>query len=726
MSNEIPVGDFRLYDNYIPQLKAGNWTIKLSQTLSAVNADPIASSQQFVVSAPQFSMDVTQIVNRFPPAGSTGLYGNSLPHLVLNDAMLPWERAMKGAASPAQPWLALMIFAESDLIGGENNKTRTISSTVGDFLNLQPPTLIADIVKENDIDQGDPCSYIQMPVSLFAARAPLLSELRFLSHCRQVNTSDKAIMGLNENGLFSVIVSNQFPAAPPAGSSQPVKNIAHLVSLEGMENYLTANPAFENFTQVALLSMASWVFYTLPDLTEDFRALALNIANNSTDKLWLKLPNTIPGNDTYTIEVNKRLSDGYVPLAYHARTGEDSFAWYRGPFSPVLPAPLSKPTPFFTSDAAIIYDKAFGLFDLSLATAWQAGREAALSDRNYGQRLLAFRKKAHRLTDSLYNQLVNDYFSVDQVSALNIGTTIQDELIAILDNKLIQDLGATPNTSFTPPATGPAANPDLKTFMAMPQVQALLQQMVNDDLVDITTWLARLLLFYPLPFNKLVADDRMLPAESIRFFYRDPNWADALLDGALSIGLDSSRQSLLTTLSKGVLHNGAMEALAAYRDRLRGVSPSSLAVPAVISGFLLRSALVSGWPGLAVRGYDAAGNLLNLLRMDHLSVSVLLCLFDGVPAKVELSEPQEGLGFGVDDDGNTVLRSLTPPDTGTQIGSPFPVRPAYMRASAARVLDITKLVAGLNDKLGVNLGAAEFALQMIKSPEAIIFNSQSI
>jgi hypothetical protein len=299
-------------------------------------------------------------------------------------------------------------------------------------------------------------------------------------------------------------------------------------------------------------------------------------------------------------------------------------------------------------------------------------------------------------------------------------------MMAILDNKLIQDLGATPNTSYTPPAPNPSANPNLKTFMAAPQVQALLQEIVTDDLADITAWLARLLLFYPLPFNKLVADDRMLPAESIRFFYRDANWADALLDGALSIGLDSSRQSLLTKLSKDALHNGAMKALAVYRDNLRGVTSASGTVPTVISGFLLRSALVSGWPNLAVRGYDTAGNLLNLLRMDHLSANVLLCLFDGVPANVELSEPQEAFGFGVDDDGNAVLRSLTPPDTGTQIGSPFPVRPAYMRSSADSVLNITDLVAGLNAKLGVSIGAAEFALQMIKSPEAIIFNSQTI
>ena len=39
-----------------------------------------------------------------------------------------------------------------------------------------------------------------------------------------------------------------------------------------------------------------------------------------------------------------------------------------------------------------------------------------------------------------------------------------------------------------------------------------------------------------VPFNYLVPDERMLPAESIRFFQLDESWMDCLLDGAFSIG----------------------------------------------------------------------------------------------------------------------------------------------------------------------------------------------
>ncbi|HTF04001.1 MAG TPA: hypothetical protein VK826_08245, partial [Bacteroidia bacterium] len=52
----------------------------------------------------------------------------------------------------------------------------------------------------------------------------------------------------------------------------------------------------------------------------------------------------------------------------------------------------------------------------------------------------------------------------------------------------------------------------------------------------LTDWLSRLALLYGVPFNYLVPDEGMLPPESIRFFYLDINWVEALVDGAFSIG----------------------------------------------------------------------------------------------------------------------------------------------------------------------------------------------
>ena len=68
-------------------------------------------------------------------------------------------------------------------------------------------------------------------------------------------------------------------------------------------------------------------------------------------------------------------------------------------------------------------------------------------------------------------------------------------------------------------------------------MQALLKDMRVSELAPVTGWLAKLYLLYGVPFNTLVPDHRMLPMESVRFFYIDENWLTALLNGALSIGV---------------------------------------------------------------------------------------------------------------------------------------------------------------------------------------------
>src|ERR1700677_2666292 len=68
---------------------------------------------------------------------------------------------------------------------------------------------------------------------------------------------------------------------------------------------------------------------------------------------------------------------------------------------------------------------------------------------------------------------------------------------------------------------------------------------------ELKLWLTRLMLLYGAPFNALAPDEGMLPPESIRFFYLDLSWVDALIDGAFSIGrnLASPRSGAAATPS---------------------------------------------------------------------------------------------------------------------------------------------------------------------------------
>jgi hypothetical protein len=99
----------------------------------------------------------------------------------------------------------------------------------------------------------------------------------------------------------------------------------------------------------------------------------------------------------------------------------------------------------------------------------------------------------------------------------------------------------------------------------------------------VRSWFENLTLLEGVPFHYLVPDERMLPApESIRFFQVDPIWMECLVDGAFSIG-----RVLPSDHEQDKLHQ--------HNKRNK------------VSGFLLRSDVVAGWPGLQVDGYDESG-----------------------------------------------------------------------------------------------------------------------
>jgi hypothetical protein len=760
----LPVGDLALFDNNVPKLKAGNWGIEVTHDLDGITKTPFSAKQKFVVSAPQFAIPPSEVIAKYPPDGTSGRYDEVLPHIVLNEPLLPWERTMK--AGEGTPWLALLVFEEGELLGGDP-ATHTCITTIKDFLDANQhiaKTLYPQPPKEADVDESAACAFIRVPTDVFRDITPRLEELRYLACCRQANTGDKPIAGLNGQGLAAVVVASRFPAAPAGNASAPIKNIAHLVSLEKLEDSLVDAPNFGGNDAVALLSLASWTFHCLPDHAQDFAGLVNAFVASETEgnqktpsRLWLSLPvPELKSGDPSRDQVLRRIRDGFVPLEYHTRTGEDTFAWYRGPLVPVSTAPVKKEKddPFLTADSAIIYQKDFGVFDLSLAAAWETGRAIALADKAFGQLLLDMRLRTHRLIDAILHRLRSDHFSAKSIADLDEDTTVQDELLKLLHAQLLQDIGSPPPrepTALPPRAQVEPTNPKavLANFLEQDEVKAKMLEQVQEDLDPIAQWLAKLLLLYPVPFPCLVPDERMLPVESLRFFYLDNNWLGALLDGALSIGMESSKQTHFARMTRGLFQKAALEAAAVHRDSLRGVKADPAPTQgALMSGLLLRSALVSGWPNLAVRPRRKKdGSLLKILRLDRLSPSVLLCIFDGIPDMVEFSEPQEGFRLGVDGEGKIPLRNILSTNPGNlplghQLDERILVRdlsqanPFHMRSKTSRVLKLSPLspdglVQQLQKALGValkttvpSLGPADFTLQMIKAPEAIQFVTQ--
>jgi hypothetical protein len=170
------------------------------------------------------------------------------------------------------------------------------------------------------------------------------------------------------------------------------------------------------------------------------------------------------------------------------------------------------------------------------------------------------------------------------------------------------------------------------------------------DEQQVVDWLARLQLLQGVPFHYLVPDADMLPRESFRFFQIDQDWVDCLLDGAYSLGSPGVAAPMAEHARDGTVAAAQLQAAGVRAGLLDQDVPSE--PPPAHSGFLLRSALVSGWPGAEITGYtdDEGEHSVQIVRLEHVSPSLLLCLFAGIVRRVDLQEPSEGVHFGVDAD----------------------------------------------------------------------------
>ena len=119
---------------------------------------------------------------------------------------------------------------------------------------------------------------------------------------------------------------------------------------------------------------------------------------------------------------------------------------------------------------------------------------------------------------------------------------------------------------------------------------------------ELRNWLVSLRLLNGVPFANLVADSELLPQESIRWFYMDRRWTDALVQGALSVGTVNSDDRIQLDAQYSAIR---AELDTEERNvRRRTLAPRLTGQTGPITGFLLRSAAVSGWPGMHVRAFD--------------------------------------------------------------------------------------------------------------------------
>ena len=250
-----------------------------------------------------------------------------------------------------------------------------------------------------------------------------------------------------------------------------------------------------------------------------------------------------------------------------------------------MPLYLSKETKYHflpAADAALRYSPLDGMIDVTYAGAFQLGRLLALQDRHFATALYAHR-------NSIRRQL-NDVLGRKRLGKL-LGSSGKAE--SDIMGSYVKALGSSQT-----PQNGK------KTWATLPSnEEAFVRQKTNEKTkqpgeLQLTTdfdltipqtvcqWLARLVLLYRVPFTYLVADERMLPPDSIRFFYLDPGWLKCLLEGACSVGRSGSGDELVDEYLRDKFLDFAIEQSLEVRTKPQLITSTSVANPTVVTTLL--------------------------------------------------------------------------------------------------------------------------------------------
>jgi hypothetical protein len=422
-SGQADQGSMSFIQYQLPGLQSAAYTLTATQVISVQGqGDTFRATQPLFVTGVRYQLDDPGVDSVFPPSGSQGEFGNVLPHVVLTDSTLPWQRspvtqsaldvdlaarrAEATAGKPAPSWLALLLFDESD--PPPKPQSRTIADLVSGNGVFHPPR-----APEYGEQPTDPVTVIDVRADQFAQITPSLADLNWLAHTRLVTAAAKATTRAAGDPPSSQELALVFGSRlPVAGQASTV----YLVSLEGFGPYLpsdngAASGAIPAGTaSVRLAVLRSWTFAAIGS-QQSFQGLleALDMTPAS-----LQLPVTPTPEPTGTGDADATVAQafglGYTAMNHGLRDGSSTVSWYRGP---LLPLGVTVPalTASQASDELLRYDPGSGMFDVTYAAAWELGRLMALRDRAfatalYRWRLTVTQQAAAQLEEEIVDQLL--------------------------------------------------------------------------------------------------------------------------------------------------------------------------------------------------------------------------------------------------------------------------------------------------------------------------------
>jgi hypothetical protein len=644
-TNTVLGGKIEFIQNHQPGLTMGNYTVSVAQAIEAKNQPRAAgnfpetfptATLNFSVLGPRFTLNPQEIQAIFPPSGSLGDHSNVLPHIILNRSTLPWERS-PDRTSKTTSWLALLLFTDDEV------KTKvTIQPLKVSDLNAKFPQWQPELGDQGD----DPVTVIEVDKTLLQAIMPTKADLECLAHVRQTQDPTGKLTG---DGV-AVIIGNRLP--------QPGQmSTVHLVSLEGCYPPEGNEFIYSTGNTVPLVSLTSWRFACV-DRRQSFKALLMHLNhqllfNIQDDGISAAL------NQGQALEALKQA----LTQSNHSLAGAitvDRVQWkitdktrtylisntfnvynqagknlFKLDTAPVTPIDAKLKGKFQQQNHSLSEASTIVSIDTSKADHWWINTEqySIVQDdhRLYVYYLDPDRSSTLRLpplksTDQTATA-AESHFKMGSVP-LSHAMRQGNKTVSWYHGPLVPGSNTT-TADFSLPVRSAddlvrynstygmfdvsyAAAWELGRLLALQSKSFSVSlynwkrthaQMIKDaeqqldhlpldgpsaslDIPPaVSSWFEHLALLEGLPFNYLVPDERLLPPESIRCFQIDPMWMECLMDGAFSIG-------------RVLASDHAQDASLQEKTTL------NTSMPEHVSGFLLRSDVVAGWPGLQVDGYD--------------------------------------------------------------------------------------------------------------------------
>ncbi|KAJ6032602.1 hypothetical protein N7540_003334 [Penicillium herquei] len=624
-----------LHSYFAPGLPATDepYTLQVRQTIKCDNQElpPKDSFMKFIVDAPRFTLPAEDIHSVYPAEGVSE-QPRVLPHIVFNDAQLPWERVSKKKQSDTEkqanarpPWLALMVFTNDELqvrqLPGSTEKiqsssTRALSSSVGCLAQAdqaQNDFRCPNMENDEVIDDETVASYILLSKERFqtlishqaADTAPVtLDHFKYFSHVRVVNvegSSHAEKVDEPEKHPLSVVFSHR---TAPVDVKEPQTVFVHLISLDGILESLEKSPLKATDQQIALVSLYSWTYRVAPADHISYHDLMQSLDDT---KQPLRRPNGLidkiaTTTDPSSIWLAERLRQGYTWMRHRTMSGEATVGLYRGPLTPKYVEP-GHCNPTIGGKNLQIVDAQAGVVDLSYSIAWELGRNLAIADKGFTAAMMRLRTDISTMATDGGTEKAKDSFK--EIGRGPDGHTGNEEkLYTGVYRWTNMATGTVKAAGLSPPAGKEVVIKALQdrvrpwlTGMADKQALAEVKNEKNPsastDWLFVLQWVKDKLALNGVPYIYLFPDPATLPLEALRTFYVDENWTDALIDGALSIANHS-------TLENDPVKREIRASINIYLSQAQDLVPSAKLSWRPRWGLVIRSKVIEAYPNLRI------------------------------------------------------------------------------------------------------------------------------